>query len=227
MVAAPGFWRTFWRSLQLEISVESRRPGGLFGPLLFTASLAFLFRASLNDASVADAANRAALMLAALYVSATLAASRRIHAETEAGALQIQLMAPADAAAFFLAKCVLAWLQLSVLALLLEPLYGWLLVGIPSVATQNTVIFCTCSLALAPLATLGVYIGRGSSARELVTPALTLPAAIPIFLLSASALKQSSGGQWPAPQTIIALLASGALYAALGILLFTALGSEE
>lgn len=227
MNGGPGFLRTYAQFLRLETTIEGRNAASLLTALLFSVALAFLFRAALGESASADPRSRAGLTLAAIYCAAALSAARRVHAESEAGAWRIQMLSPADQGAVFLAKASVGAVHLCLLSFAVAPLFAWLLAGYPEFALRQALVLALASLATAPLLTLSVYVGRGTGARELITPALLLPASIPIFLVAASALRFAGAAQWPPSATIIALLAFAALYSGLGVLLFPLLVREE
>jgi heme exporter protein B len=238
---APGFPATLWRIFWKDTALEWKNPAGFVALLLFALVLVAIYHYAMDDAVFRDPRNLNGIMLATLFFASTIQAGRNIHAETEAGALRVALMAPADASGYYLGKVFAIWQAKLVFIALYIPLYQLFLTG----RFQWTVAgfglpFIALSAAALSLAALGVmlaYISRGSRLKEILFPLLLLPSALPVFILTIGVLKSAGApkaagngaGLWAQVpvEAIITLLAPAGLYCGLGSLLYYALAAEE
>lgn len=233
LATAPGFFLSMARIYWKDTRLEWKNPAGLIALILFALVLVAIYHYAIDESVFRTARNLHGIMLATLFFASTIHAGRNIQAETEAGALRVALMAPADAAGYYLGKVLAIWQSKLVFIILYIPLYQLFLTGLLSGGNAFWIPFATLACAGLSLAALGVmlaYIARGSQLKETLFPLLLLPSALPVFILSVGVLKSSSGANndgaldWAA---IITLLAPAGLYCGLGSLLYYMLAAEE
>ena len=237
---APGFFRTLGRIYRKDTLQDWKNPAGLVALLLFAQVLVAIYHYAMDDSVFRNPRNLNGIMLATLFFASTIQAGRNIHAETEAGALRVALMAPADASGYYLGKVFAIWQTKLVFIALYIPLYQLFLTGrfqltgvgfgVPFIALG------TAALSLAALGVMLAYIARGSRLKEILFPLLLLPSALPVFILTVDLLPTTRGAPDPVSSSvwaalplggIITLLAPAGLYCGLGSLLYYALAAEE
>jgi heme exporter protein B len=233
----PGFFVTLWRIYRKDTALEWKSPAGLVSLLLFSLVLVAVYHYAMDDSVFRATRNLNGIMLATLFFASTIQSGRNIHAETEAGALRVALMAPADASGYYLGKVLSIWQSKLIFIALYIPLYQLFLTGlIGANAAAFGVPFVGLSLAALSLAALGVmlaYIARGSRLKEILFPLLLLPAALPVFILTVDFLQNAQAatatvGLAALPLRAMApLVGPAGLYCAVGSLLYYAMASEE
>ena len=237
---APGYFATLWRIYRKDTALEWKNPAGLLALLLFALALVAIYHYAMEATAFRSVRNLNGIMLATLFFAATIQSGRNIHAESEAGALRVALMAPADASGYYLGKVLAIWQAKLIFAAIYIPLYQLFLTGRFALTPAGFVLpFMALALAGLSLAALGVmlaYIARGSRLKEILFPLLLLPAALPVFILTVDVMAAGAAGsatndwQWleAVPiSRIITLLAPAGLYCGLGSLLYYALAAGD
>jgi heme exporter protein CcmB len=197
----------------LRIEARGHRIAGSVLPL--AGSLLIVFALILGPDPERLAASAPGLAWLTLLFSAVLAIKRGHDAETEDGALEGLLLAPARRSAIFLGKTAALTVELLLLLVVLLIAAG-LLVGWPG-AGQRFVLVVVSLLGTAGLAAVGSLFGlmtEAAHARGATLPLLMLPVAVPVLVFAIKAA-EGQAGTWIGLLVLFdaAILAVGALAA--------------
>jgi heme exporter protein B len=172
-----------------EIRTEWRNRELIFTLLTFALIVLVIFNFTFDLERTASAGNFSGMLWVTLAFAGTLGFSHGLGREKDRGSLSGLLLAPIDRSAILVAKMLLNWLVMLVVAVLLLPIgwilfnpgeFHWLLVPAVLLGTLGYAVTGTTISALV----------LHSRSRALLMPVLLLPVSIPLFL---SAVKATEG----------------------------------
>jgi heme exporter protein B len=208
-----------WKDLLLEV----RRRDSLLTMFFFGTLLLFVFHFSFDLPPDKVAEMAPALLWLAFLFTGTLGLTQLFQVERENHTLEALLLSPLDRGALFLAKSCFNLLLMSLVELVVMPLFwilfnlqGWnLLPQLFLVTLLGTVGFCV-------LGTMMSAITLRARARELLLPLVLFPLMIPVILATIrcmegimSAEEVGAAGSW-----LRLLLGFDVIFLTVGILIF-------
>jgi heme exporter protein B len=178
-----------------DLRIEVRGRYALGAVLPFAATLLVSFGLSLGPDRTLLQRTAPGLLWMAVLFAAVLASRRAYEAETEDGALEGLLLAPADKAAVYLGKMAAVAAQLLVLEAvviaLVAALFSLSLAGDPPLLITA---FALGTIGLAGVGALFGALDASARAREAVFPLLVLPFATPVLVAGVKATSIAASG---------------------------------
>jgi heme exporter protein B len=213
-VSAPGAFRTTWIVLRKDLLLERRSFELLPAMTLLALGTLVILRFALDQDEVEGSLAAGALLVPLLF-AALLGVSRLFGSEERDGGIQQFLLSPAPAGAVLAAKVAGLALVLAILEVVLVPAFGLLLLG-PSVfpvLPEVVLVLLLLDLTLATIGGIVAGIAIGARSRELITPILVVPLAIPALIAAQKALSPvlepgaaALAWRWPAVLAIYAVV---------------------
>ena len=208
-----------WKDLLLEL----RRRDSLLTMFFFGTLLLFVFHFSFDLAPDKVAEMAPALLWLAFLFTGTLGLTQLFQVERENHTLEALLLSPLDRGALFLAKSCFNLLLMSLVELVVMPLF-WILFNLPAwnllpqlflVTLLGTVGFCV-------LGTMMSAITLRARARELLLPLVLFPLMIPVILATIRCMESimNAGDVGAAGSWLRLLLGFDVIFVTLGILIF-------
>ena len=208
-----------WKDFLLEL----RRRDSLLTMFFFGTLLLFVFHFSFDLPPDRVAEMAPALLWLAFLFTGTLGLTQLFQVERENHALEALLLSPLDRGALFLAKSCFNLLLMSLVELVVMPLFwilfnlqGWnLLPQLFLVTLLGTVGFCV-------LGTMMSAITLRARARELLLPLVLFPLMIPVILATIRCMENimSAGDLGAAGSWLRLLLGFDVIFVTVGILIF-------
>jgi heme exporter protein B len=208
-----------WKDLLLEL----RRRDSLLTMFFFGTLLLFVFHFSFDLPPDKVAEMAPALLWLAFLFTGTLGLTQLFQVERENHTLEALLLSPLDRGALFLAKSCFNLLLMSLVELVVMPLFwilfnlqGWnLLPQLFLVTLLGTVGFCV-------LGTMMSAITLRARARELLLPLVLFPLMIPVILATIRCMEtiMSGGDLGAAGSWLRLLLGFDVIFVTVGILIF-------
>ena len=174
--------QSFWL-LRKDVLLELRRRESLLAMFFFGVLLLFIFNFALDIERDKAAAMAPGLLWLAVVFCGTLGLMQLFQPERENRCLDALLIAPIDRAAIFLSKACFDFLLMTLVEIVVFPLY-WILFSVTAwerlpfvllFGLLGTVGFCV-------LGTLFSALTLAARGREILLPLLILPLIIPIVL---------------------------------------------
>lgn len=208
-----------WKDFLLEL----RRRDSLLTMFFFGTLLLFVFHFSFDLPPDRVAEMAPALLWLAFLFTGTLGLTQLFQVERENHTLEALLLSPLDRGALFLAKSCFNLLLMSLVELVVMPLFwilfnlqGWnLLPQLFLVTLLGTVGFCV-------LGTMMSAITLRARARELLLPLVLFPLMIPVILATIRCMEiiMSAGDLGAAGSWLRLLLGFDVIFVTVGILIF-------
>jgi heme exporter protein B len=208
-----------WKDFLLEL----RRRDSLLTMFFFGTLLLFVFHFSFDLPPDRVAEMAPALLWLAFLFTGTLGLTQLFQVERENHTLEALLLSPLDRGALFLAKSCFNLLLMSLVELVVMPLFwilfnlqGWnLLPQLFLVTLLGTVGFCV-------LGTMMSAITLRARARELLLPLVLFPLMIPVILATIRCMENimSAGYLGAAGSWLRLLLGFDVIFVTVGILIF-------
>jgi heme exporter protein B len=172
--------------LAKDLRIELRTLRSLPAMALFATTVFVIFRFALDRTALEGDLAAGVLVTTVLFAS-LLAVNRIFVAEREEGGFDLIRLAPVDRTALFFAKASALVIYLTVLELVAVPLFAIFFLDIAAGLPPLIPVLLLANLGLALTGTLISTIATMSSARDLLTPLILLPLAVPVVIAAASA----------------------------------------
>jgi heme exporter protein B len=172
--------------LAKDLRVELRTLRSLPAMALFATTVFVVFRFALDRTALEGDLAAGVLVTTVLFAS-LLAINRLFLAEREEGGFDLIRLAPVDRTALFFAKASALVIYLAALELVAVPLFAIFFLDTAAGLPPLVPVLLLANLGLALTGTLISTIATMSSARDLLTPLILLPLAVPVVIAAASA----------------------------------------
>ena len=182
--------------LAKDLRIELRTLRSLPAMALFATTVFVIFRFALDRTALEGDLAAGVLVTTVLFAS-LLAVNRIFVAEREEGGFDLIRLAPVDRTALFFAKASVLVIYLTALELVAVPLFAIFFLDTAAGLPPLIPVLLLANLGLALTGTLISTIATMSSARDLLTPLILLPLAVPVVIAAASAAEPILGADGP------------------------------
>ncbi len=174
-----------WKDLRAEL--RSREM--LTAMLVFALLVIFIFNFALSLDAEARSNVTAGVLWTTLTFAGTLGLNRSLNMEKDQGNLDGLLLAPADRTAIYMAKLILNWLSMLLVAAIIFPLYS-LFYNTSLLYPQLVVVVLLGSLGYVSIGTLLAAMTVQARTRDVLLPILLFPLILPLLV---AAVKFTAG----------------------------------
>lgn len=193
--------RVGWRGplaalVRKDVQLELRTKQTAIGMVLFALVAMVIFQFAIGSRTDDATPFAAGIIWATVALTAVLAVSRAWAAEREGRTIDGLLAAPVGRGVLLTAKAVSIFLYLLALEIVVVPLAVLFFVE-SAAATDLAIVFGLCllaNLALAIVGSLVASLAAFTRGRELLVPALFLPAIVPVLIAAAGGTFSVLGG---------------------------------
>jgi len=174
--------QSFWL-LRKDVLLELRRRESLLAMFFFGVLLLFIFNFALDIERDKAAAMAPGLLWLAVVFCGTLGLMQLFQPERENRCLEALLIAPIDRAAIFLSKACFDFILMTLVEIIVFPLY-WILFSVTAWERLPFVLLFGLlgTVGFSVLGTLFSALTLAARGREILLPLLILPLIIPIVL---------------------------------------------
>ena len=172
-----------------DLRAEWRSREMLTAMLVFALLVIFIFNFALSLDAEARSNVTAGVLWTTLTFAGTLGLNRSLNMEKDQGNLDGLLLAPADRTAIYLAKLVLNWLSMLLVAVIIFPLYS-LFYNTSLLYPQLAVVVLLGSLGYVSIGTLLATMTVQARTRDVLLPVLLFPLILPLLV---AAVKFTAG----------------------------------
>lgn len=169
-----------------DLRVELRTLRSLPAMALFATTTFVIFRFALDRTGL-EGGLAAGVLVTTLLFAAILAINRLFVAERDEGGIELLRLSPVDRTVLFAAKASSLVVYLTVLELVVVPVFALFFLDSASPLPGLIPILLLANLGLAVTGTLISTIATMSSARDLLAPLILLPLVVPLVIAAASA----------------------------------------
>jgi heme exporter protein B len=169
-----------------DLQVELRTLRSLPAMALFAVTTFVIFRFGLDRTGLEGELAAGVLVVTLLFAS-ILAINRLFVAEREEGGFELIRLAPLDRTVLFAAKSAALFIYLSVLELLVVPIFALFFLDSTAALPPLIPVLALANAGLALTGTLISTIATMSSARDLLAPLILLPLLVPLVIATAGA----------------------------------------
>jgi heme exporter protein B len=181
-----GFRDAFAAILAKDLRVELRTLQSVPAMALFAVTTFVIFRYGLDRDSLAGGL-AAGVLLATLLFASVLAINRIFVAEREQGGFDAIRLAPIDPTALFAAKVAALFVYLALLEAVAVPAFALFFLEDWAALPPLALVLLLADLGLATAGALVSSMATHSRARDLLTPLVLLPLAVPLMIAAAGA----------------------------------------
>jgi heme exporter protein B len=172
--------------LAKDLRIELRTLRSVPAMLLFAATTFVIFRFAL-DRTRLEGDLAAGVLWTTLLFAAVLAINRLFVAEREQGGFDAVRLAPVDPTVLLAAKAAALVIYLLVLELVAVPLFALFFLDSAEGLAPLCAVLILADIGLAATGTLVSSIAVNSRARDLISPLILLPLAVPLMIAAAGA----------------------------------------
>lgn len=172
-----------------DLRAEWRSREMLTAMLVFALLVIFIFNFALSLDAEARANITAGVLWTTLIFAGTLGLNRSLNMEKDQGNLDGLLLAPADRTAIYLAKLILNWLSMLLVAAIIFPLYS-LFYNTSLLYLPLVTVVLLGSLGYVSIGTLLAGMTVQARTRDILLPVLLFPLILPLLVV---AVKFSAG----------------------------------
>jgi heme exporter protein B len=194
-----------------DLRTELRALQSLPAMALFAVTTFVIFRFGLDRTQLSGSLAAGVLWVTLLF-AAILGINRLFVAEREEGGFDAIRLAPIDRTAVFAAKAAALLVYLVALELITVPIFAIFFLGSAAALPPLALALLLADLGLAATGTLISSMAVNSRARELLTPLVLLPLAVPLSIATTGALEPLLGVGGPAYERFGTWLAVLGLY---------------
>ncbi len=178
--------QAFRALLGKDLQVELRTLRSLPAMALFALTTFVVFRFGLDRTGLEGELAAGVLVVTLLFAS-ILAINRLFVAEREEGGFELIRLAPLDRTVLFAAKAAALFIYLTVLELLVVPIFALFFLDSPAPLPPLIPVLALANVGVALTGTLISTIATMSSARDLLAPLILLPLLVPVVIAAAGA----------------------------------------
>ncbi len=209
--------------LRKDLLLELRRRDSLLTMFFFGTLLLFVFHFSFDLAPDRIIGMAPAMLWLAFLFTGTLGLAQMFQSERENHCLDALLLSPLDRGALFLAKTVFNLILMSLVELVVIPLF-WILFNLPAWNLLPQVFLVTLlgTIGFCVLGTLMSAITLRARARELLLPLVLFPLMIPVILATIRCLEEvlGTGQSGDAAPWLRLLISYDVIFSTAGVLIF-------
>lgn len=172
--------------LRKDLRVELRTLRSLPAMALFSVTAFVIFRFGLDRTSLSGSL-ASGVLWATLLFAALLGVNRLFVSEREEGGFDAIRLAPIDRSALFAAKATALFAYLSVLELVVVPIFAIFFLGSAAALAPLVLVLVLANLGIAATGTLISSMAVHSRARDLLGPLVLLPLVVPLMIAATGA----------------------------------------
>jgi heme exporter protein B len=181
-----NYLRKIFAIVHKDIVTELRTKEMFSSMLVFSLMAVFIFSVAL-DLSAANPLDTApGLLWVTIAFAGTLGLNRSLAQEQENHCIDGLLLAPMDRSAIFFGKALGNILFMSVVELVVVPVFA-VLFNVPLLRPSVGLVIALGTIGYAAVGTLFSAIAVNTRAREVMLPILLLPVAVPVFISAVNA----------------------------------------
>ena len=169
-----------------DLRTELRTMRSLPAMVLFAITTFIIFRYGLDRTTLSGSLAGGVLWTTILF-AAILGINRIFVSEQEEGGFDAFRLAPVDRTVLFTAKAAALFIYLSVLELIVVPIFAIFFLDSASGLLPLIVVLAGANLGICALGTLISSMAVNSRARDLLVPLLLLPLVVPLMIAATSA----------------------------------------
>jgi heme exporter protein B len=198
------FLRQVYAIIAKDIAAELRTRETVSAMLVFAVLALLVFSFALDLRGEMARAAAPGVLWATVAFAGTLGLSRSLACEGQNGCIDGLLLAPADRSAIFFGKAAGNWIFMTIMEIILLPLFA-VLFDVPLLQASVLLVTASGTVGYAAAGTLLAALAMNTRAREVMLPILLLPLAIPILiaavratggLVTGAALGEVGGWLW-------------------------------
>jgi heme exporter protein B len=169
-----------------DVVTELRTKEMFSSMLVFSLMAVFIFSIALDLTSSDPLDTTPGLLWVTIAFAGTLGLNRSLAQEQENHCIDGLLLAPMDRSAIFFGKALGNWLFMSVVELVVVPVFA-LLFNVPLLRGSVWLVVVLGTLGYAAVGTLFSTMAVNTRAREVMLPILLLPVSVPVFVSAVNA----------------------------------------
>ncbi len=181
-----NFIRKVVAIIHKDITTELRTKEMFSSMVVFSLMAVFIFSIALDVTASDPMDTTPGLLWVTIAFAGTLGLNRSLAQEQENGCIDGLLLAPMDRSAIFFGKAVGNVLFMSMVELVIVPIFAALF-NVPLLRGSVWLVVVLGTLGYASVGTLFSTMAVNTRAREVMLPILLLPVAVPIFISAVNA----------------------------------------
>jgi heme exporter protein B len=198
------FLRQVYAIIAKDIAAELHTRETVSAMLVFAVLALLVFSFALDLRGEIARAAAPGVLWATVAFAGMLGLSRSLAREQHSGCIDGLLLAPADRSAIFFGKAVGNWIFMTIMEIILLPLFA-VLFDVPLLQAGVLLVTASGTVGYAAAGTLLAALAMNTRAREVMLPILLLPLAIPVLiaavratggLVTGARLSEVSGWMW-------------------------------
>jgi heme exporter protein B len=181
-----SYLRKIFGIVHKDIITELRTKEMLSSMLVFSLMAVFIFNIALDLAAANPLDTTPGLLWVTIAFAGTLGLNRSLAQEQENRCIDGLLLAPMDRSAIFFGKALGNFLFMSVVELVIVPIFA-VLFNVPLLRPSIGLVVVLGTLGYASVGTLFSTMAINTRAREVMLPILLLPVSVPVFISAVNA----------------------------------------
>ena len=181
-----NFIRKVVAIIHKDVTTELRTKEMFSSMVVFSLMAVFIFSIALDVTASDPMDTTPGLLWVTIAFAGTLGLNRSLAQEQENGCIDGLLLAPMDRSAIFFGKAVGNVLFMSMVELVIVPIFAALF-NVPLLRGSVWLVVVLGTLGYASVGTLFSTMAVNTRAREVMLPILLLPVAVPIFISAVNA----------------------------------------
>jgi len=180
------FLRKIIAIIRKDVITELRTKEMFSSMLVFSLMAVFIFSIALDLSATDPLDTTPGLLWVTIAFAGTLGLNRSLALEQENGAIDGLLLAPMDRSAIFFGKALGNMMFMSVVELVVVPVFA-VLFNVPLLRVSVWMVILLGTAGYAAVGTLFSTMAVNTRAREVMLPILLLPVSVPVFISAVNA----------------------------------------
>jgi heme exporter protein B len=181
-----SFVRRIIAIVRKDVITELRTKEMLSSMIVFSLVAVFIFSIALDLSATSPLDTTPGLLWVTIAFAGTLGLSRSLAQEQENHCIDGLLLAPMDRSAIFFGKALGNFIFMSVVELIVVPVFA-VLFNVPLLRLSVGLVIVLGTLGYASVGTLFSTMAVNTRAREVMLPILLLPVSVPVFISAVNA----------------------------------------
>jgi heme exporter protein B len=188
-----SFIRRVIAIVRKDVATELRTKEMLSSMIVFSLVAVFIFSIALDLSATSPLDTTPGLLWVTIAFAGTLGLNRSLAQEQENRCIDGLLLAPMDRSAIFFGKALGNFVFMSVVELIVVPVFA-VLFNVPLLRLSVGLVIVLGTLGYASVGTLFSTMAVNTRAREVMLPILLLPVSVPVFISAVNATGGFLGG---------------------------------
>ncbi|HDQ72096.1 MAG TPA: cytochrome C biogenesis protein [Chloroflexi bacterium] len=182
-----NYWRQIWTIVAKDLAAERHTREMLSAMFIFGTLTTLVFSFALDMRGDVARAAAPGVLWATVIFAGTLGLSRSLAREKQTGCIDGLLLAPVDRSAIFFGKALGNLIFITIVELVLLPLFT-ILFDVPLLQASVLLVTGLGTVGYTAVGTLLAAIAVNTRAREVMLPILLLPLVIPVLVAAVQAI---------------------------------------